>query len=72
MKSKNKLENWMPPFDWLIDWMGFNTTFSSISAISWQSVLVVEEAGVPGRNRWPWAGNWQTLSRMIASWVHPF
>ena len=28
----------------------FNGTFSSISAISWRPVLVVEEAGVPGQN----------------------
>jgi len=21
-------------------------------------VLVVEEAGVPGENHWPWASNW--------------
>jgi hypothetical protein len=27
----------------------FNATFSNISAISWQPVLVVEEAGVLGR-----------------------
>jgi hypothetical protein len=25
-----------------------NATFSNISAVSWQPVLVVEEAGVPG------------------------
>ena len=37
-------------------------TFSNISAISWRSVLVVEEAGVPGENHRPWASNWQTLS----------
>ena len=36
---------------WLIDlFIVFNTTFSNISAISWQTVLVVEEAGVPGEN----------------------
>jgi hypothetical protein len=29
----------------------FNATFSNISAISWQPVLVVEEAGVPGENQ---------------------
>jgi hypothetical protein len=28
----------------------FNATFSNISAISWQPVLVVEEAGVPREN----------------------
>ena len=33
-----------------IDFCCFNTTFSNISAISWRSVLVVEEAGVPGEN----------------------
>ena len=27
----------VPLKDWLIDWMGFNATFSSISAISWRS-----------------------------------
>ena len=29
--------------------MVFNVTFNNISAISWQPVLVVEEAGVPER-----------------------
>jgi hypothetical protein len=33
----------------------FNDTFSNISAISWRPVLVVEEAGVPGKNHRPWA-----------------
>jgi hypothetical protein len=28
----------------------FNVTFSNISAISWRTVLVVEEAGVSGEN----------------------
>jgi hypothetical protein len=36
----------------------FNATFSNISAISWQSVLVVEEAGVSGESHRPWASNW--------------
>jgi hypothetical protein len=30
--------------------MVFNATFNNISAISWQSVLLVEETGVPGEN----------------------
>jgi hypothetical protein len=29
----------------------FNATFNNISVISWQSVLLVEETGVPGDNR---------------------
>ena len=28
--------------------MVFNATFNKISVISWQSVLLVEESGVPG------------------------
>ena len=30
-----------------------NATFNNISVISWQSVLVVEETGVPGENHRP-------------------
>jgi hypothetical protein len=30
--------------------MMFNATFNNISIISWQSVLLVEETGVPGEN----------------------
>jgi len=33
--------------------MVFNTTFNSISVISWWSVLLVEETGVPGENHLP-------------------
>ena len=30
--------------------MAFNPTFDNISAISWRSVLLVEETGGPGEN----------------------
>ena len=33
--------------------MVFNATFNNISVISWQSVLLVEETGVPGDNHRP-------------------
>ena len=33
--------------------MVFNATFNNILVISWQSVLLVEETGVPGENHWP-------------------
>jgi hypothetical protein len=40
------------------DWfMVFNTAFNNISAISWQSVLLVEETGVPGENHRPAASH---------------
>jgi hypothetical protein len=33
--------------------MVLNATFNNISDISWQSVLLVEETGVPGKNHRP-------------------
>jgi hypothetical protein len=33
--------------------MVVNATFNNISAISWRSVLLVEETGVPGENNRP-------------------
>ena len=33
--------------------MMFSATFNNISAISWQSVLLVEETRVPGENHRP-------------------
>jgi len=39
-----------------------NATFNNISAISWRSVLLVEEPVVTGENYQPVTGNSQTLS----------
>jgi len=41
--------------------MAINTTFNNLSAISWWSVLLVEETGVLGENNRPAASHWQTL-----------
>ena len=38
--------------------MVFNATFNNISVISWRSVLLVEETGVPGENHRPAASHW--------------
>jgi hypothetical protein len=35
--------------------MVFNATFDNISVISWRSVLLVEETGVPRENHHAWA-----------------
>jgi hypothetical protein len=35
--------------------MVFNTTFNNISAISWRSILLVEETG---ENHWPVTSHW--------------
>ena len=40
--------------------MVFNTTFNNISVISWQSVLLVKETGIPRENQRPAASHWQT------------
>jgi len=37
--------------------MVFNATFNNISVISWQSVLLVEETGVPVENHRPVASH---------------
>jgi len=37
--------------------MVLNTTFNNILAISWQSVLLVMETGVPGENHRPAVGH---------------
>jgi hypothetical protein len=37
--------------------MVFNTTFNNILAISWASVLLVEEIGVPEENHRPAASH---------------
>jgi len=36
---------------WLAAWfIVFNVTFNNISVISWRSVILVEETGVPGED----------------------
>ena len=45
--------------------MAFNATFTNISVISWQSVLLVEETGVRGEKHRPGASHIQTLSHKV-------
>jgi hypothetical protein len=45
--------------------MVFNATFNNNSVISWRSVLLVDETGVPGENHRPVASHRQTLSHNI-------
>jgi hypothetical protein len=39
--------------NWRVRVIVFNATFNNISVISWLSVLLVEETGVPGENHRP-------------------
>jgi hypothetical protein len=68
--TDNCLTTWLVPHVDHVDvvcLMVFNATFNNISAISWQSVLLVEEAGRPGENHLPVASHWQTLSHNVIS-----
>ena len=47
--------------------MVFDANFNNISFISWQSVLLVKEIGVPGKNHRPAARYCQTLSHNVVS-----
>ena len=47
--------------------MVFNSTFNNTSIISWKSVFIVEETGVPGENHRLAASHWQTLSYNVVS-----
>jgi len=49
----------------MVWFMEFNATFNNISAISWQSILLMEETGVPRENQV--ASHWQTLSHNVVS-----
>ena len=42
--------------------MVFNATFNTFLVISWWSVLLVKETGVPGENNQLASNHWQTLS----------
>jgi hypothetical protein len=43
----------------------FSATFNNISVISWRSVLLMEETGVPGENHRPVASYWHTLAHKV-------
>jgi len=45
----------------------FNAKFNNISVISWRSVLLVEETGVPGEKHRPVASHLQTFSHNVVS-----
>ena len=45
--------------------MVFNPTFNNSSAISWRSVLLVEETGGPEENHRPVASHRHTLSHNV-------
>ena len=51
----------------LVWFMVFSATFNNISAISWWSVLLVEENGESGVNNRPVASHLQTLSHNVVS-----
>ena len=57
MRGKKELNDFKYKVDNFRLVLVFNATFNNISAISWWSVLLVEETGVPGENHRPVASN---------------
>jgi hypothetical protein len=51
----------------LVIFMVFNATFNNISALSWRSVLLMKETGIPGENQRPVASHGQTLNIWVDS-----
>jgi hypothetical protein len=47
--------------------MVLNDPFNNISVISWRSVLLMEETGVPGENHRPATSHRRTLSHNVVS-----
>ena len=47
-----------------------NATFNNVSVILWQSVLLVEETGVPGESHRPVVSHWQRLENIVLSNSH--
>ena len=66
LSKKEKNIQWIR-LVWLGWFMVFNTTFNNTSVISWRSVLLVVETGVPRENNRPVASHWQTLSHNVVS-----
>ena len=56
---------------WFGCFMAFNATFNNVSVISWRSVLLVEETGVPGEDHRSVASHRQTLSHNVESSTPP-
>ena len=50
--------------------MVFNTTFNNISAMSWRSVLLMEETWVPGENHRSAANHWQSHNDIHIEYEH--
>jgi hypothetical protein len=61
INSETKDSRWM-----FVCLMVFNATFNNISVISWRSILLVEETGVPRENHRLVTSHWQILSHDVA------
>jgi hypothetical protein len=66
---KRVSEKWklifLPSFS--VRFMVFNATSNNMSAISWRSVLLVDETRVPGENHRPATDHWQIWSHNVVS-----
>ena len=54
----------------LVRFMVINATSKNISVLSWRSVLLVKETGIPGEKHRPAASHWQALSHNVVLSTH--
>ena len=53
-----------------VAFMVCSATFNNISVMSWRSVLLAEETGIPWEKHRASASHWQTLSHKVVSSTH--
>ena len=58
---KNKYYSWMVSIGFAYSFVTLNAKFNNISVLSWRSVLLVEETGIPGENHRHVAIHWQNF-----------
>ena len=72
IQSEQRIARYIPPIitksdTFLVSHCFVWETNSGVSVISWRSVLLVKETGVPIENHRPVASHWQTLSHNVQS-----
>jgi hypothetical protein len=67
-RARSDVRKYLLQCKWRI--MVINATFNNISVISWWSVLLVEETGVPGENHKHVASNWSSVNGRLGHFGH--
>jgi hypothetical protein len=60
------IEKYIESLNWVAKIINILCIFNNISVISWRSVSLVEETGIPRENYRPVTSHWQTLSHNVS------